>query len=681
MAAHPHGMTGNVRDEQEQHVSGNVLVSIGALLLGMLLAALDQTIVSTALPTIVSDLGGMEHLSWVVTAYLLASTAATPLWGKLGDQYGRKRLFQTAIVIFLIGSALCGMAQDMTQLIAFRALQGLGGGGLMVLSMAIVGDLVPPRERGRYQGLFGAVFGATSVLGPLLGGLFTEHLSWRWVFYVNLPVGVVALAVIAVVLRIPRKSTKHVIDYLGTFLIAAVATCLVLVASLGGNTWAWGSPQIVGLAVLGVLLGVAFVGVERRAAEPVLPLKLFRVRTFTLSAVISFIVGFAMFGAMTYLPTFLQVVQGVSPTMSGVHMLPMVFGLLLSSTVSGQIVSRTGRWKVFPVAGTAVTTLGLLLLHRLDETSSTWVMSVYFCVFGLGLGLVMQVLVLIVQNAVSYEDLGVATSGATFFRSIGASFGVAIFGTVFANRLGDKLAEALRGAQLPPGVSVSGLEADSRGLAELPGSVRPEALHAYASSITDVFLYAAPVAFLGFVLAWFLKEDPLRGSVTAPDVTETLASNPVQRSSYDEVCRALSVLGTREGRREVYRDITTRAGYDLLPASSWLVLRMRKYGWVEPALLAERTSVPLSAIIEAARQVEGRGLASRQGLDLLLTEPGQEVAARLAAAREASLGELLGDWWGPDRPTDLAQLVKDLNDELCGSDREQPHEGPTARFS
>ncbi|CAM5285797.1 MDR family MFS transporter [Streptomyces griseorubiginosus] len=679
MTADAQGMTGDVRDTGEEHVSGNVLVSIGALLLGMLLAALDQTIVSTALPTIVSDLGGMEHLSWVVTAYLLASTAATPLWGKLGDQYGRKRLFQTAIVIFLIGSALCGMAQDMPQLIAFRALQGLGGGGLMVLSMAIVGDLVPPRERGRYQGLFGAVFGATSVLGPLLGGLFTEHLSWRWVFYVNLPVGVVALAVIAVVLRIPRRSAKHVIDYLGTFLIAAVATCLVLVASLGGTTWGWGSPQIVGLAVLGVLLAVAFVAVERRAAEPVLPLKLFRIRTFALSAVISFIVGFAMFGAMTYLPTFLQVVQGVSPTMSGVHMLPMVFGLLLSSTVSGQIVSRTGRWKVFPVAGTAVTTLGLLLLHRLDEGSSTWVMSLYFCVFGLGLGLVMQVLVLIVQNAVSYEDLGVATSGATFFRSIGASFGVAIFGTVFANRLGDKLAEALRGVQLPPGVSVSGLESDSRGLGELPAALRPAALHAYASSITDVFLYAAPVAFLGFVLAWFLKEDRLRGSVTAPDVTETLASNPVERSSYDEVCRALSLLGTREGRRDLYRRITERAGYDLLPASSWLVLRMRRHGWVEPALLAERTPVPLGVIVEAAREVESLGLAEREGPDLRLTAAGREVAERLAAAREESLGELLGDWWGPDRPTDLTQLVKSLNDEMCGSDRERPGgEGPGA---
>ncbi|MFC8091124.1 MDR family MFS transporter [Streptomyces sp. NPDC057301] len=682
MAEDAHGMTGDVRDAQppqrradaHENVPGNVLVSIGALLLGMLLAALDQTIVSTALPTIVSDLGGLEHLSWVVTAYLLASTAATPLWGKLGDQYGRKRLFQIAIVIFLVGSALCGMAQDMVQLIAFRAIQGVGGGGLMVLSMAIVGDIVPPRERGRYQGLFGGVFGATSVLGPLLGGVFTEHLSWRWVFYINLPIGAVALAVIAVVLRIPSKSTRHVIDYLGTFLIASVATCLVLVASLGGTTWAWGSVQIVGLAVLGVVLAVAFVAVERRAAEPVLPLKLFGVRTFSLSAVISFIVGFAMFGAMTYLPTFLQVVQGVSPTTSGLHMLPMVAGMLLASTGSGQIVSRTGRWKVFPIAGTGVTTLGLLLLHQLDMDSSAWEMSVYFFVFGLGLGLVMQVLVLIVQNAVSYEDLGVATSGATFFRSIGASFGVAIFGTIFASRLDDKLVEAFRGVSLPAGVSLDGLEADPRGIGELPAALRPAALDAYASSITDVFLYAAPVALVGFVLAWFLREDKLRGSVTAPDVTETLASNPVERSSYDEVCRALSVLGTREGRREVYRDITERAGYDLLPAASWLLLRIKRYGWVEPGVLADRSSVPLSVILDAAREVEGRRLAVREGLDLVLTDRGREVAERLALVREKSLAELLGDWWGPDRPTDLVVLVKELTEELCGSDREQPRD-------
>ncbi|WP_079103586.1 MDR family MFS transporter [Streptomyces aurantiacus] len=659
-----------------EHLQGGVLVSIGALLLGMLLAALDQTIVATALPTIVSDLGGLDHLSWVVTAYLLASTAATPLWGKLGDQYGRKKLFQIAVVLFLIGSALCGMAQNMPQLIAFRALQGLGGGGLIVLSMAIVGDLVPPRERGKYQGLFGAVFGATSVLGPLLGGLFTEHLTWRWVFYVNLPLGIVALAVIAAVLHIPVRSRRHTIDYLGTFLIAAVATCLVLVASLGGSTWAWGSARIIGLAVLGVVLAVVFVAVERRAAEPVLPPKLFRIRTFVLAAVISFVVGFAMFGAMTYLPTFLQVVQGVSPTMSGVHMLPMVAGLLISSTVSGQIVSRTGRWKVFPIAGTAVTALGLLLLHRLDVDSSTGEMSAYFLVFGLGLGLVMQVLVLIVQNAVSYEDLGVATSGATFFRSIGASFGVAIFGSVFASRLSGELTTALRGQRLPPGLSADALKSDPKIIGELPAALRPPVVEAYAVSITDVFLYAAPVALVGFVLAWFLREDKLRGSVTAPDATQTLASNPVERSSYDEVCRALSVLGTREGRRQIYEKITARAGYDLLPGASWLLLRIRRYGWAEPAVLAERSAVPLRVVIAAARQVEERRLAVREGIDLVLTERGREVAEKLAEAREESLAELLGDWWGPDRPTDLGRLVRELNSELCGSDAEQPYEEP-----
>ncbi|MEV6420701.1 MFS transporter [Streptomyces sp. NPDC051662] len=656
---------------EDQNPRG-VLVAIGALLLGLLLASLDQTIVSTALPTIVSDLGGLEHLSWVVTAYLLASTAATPLWGKLGDQYGRKKLFQIAIVIFLIGSALCGIAQNMPQLIGFRALQGLGGGGLIVLSMAIVGDLVPPRERGKYQGLFGAVFGASSVLGPLLGGFFTESLSWRWVFYINLPVGVVALLVIAAVLHIPVHGTKHTIDYLGTFLIASVAICLVLVASLGGTTWAWDSPEIIGLAALGLLLLALFVRVERRAAEPVLPLRLFRLRTFTLVALISFIVGFAMFGAMTYLPTFLQVVQGVSPTLSGVHLLPMVLGLLITSTLSGQIVSRTGRWKVFPVLGTGVTALGLLLLHQLTQFTGTWVMSAYLFVFGAGLGLVMQILVLAVQNSVSYQDLGVATSGATFFRSIGASFGVAVFGTIFSNLLHGKISAVLAGKTLPPGVAPADISADPHAITRLPPALRPPVLNAFSTSITDVFLYAAPVVLLAFLVSWFLKEDRLRGSVTAPEITETLASNPVERSSRDECARALSLLGTREGRRQVYETMNAKAGYDLLPAASWLLLRIRRHGSVEPALLADVTPVPLRTITDASRQLEVRGLARREGLGLTLSDRGAEMAEALAKAREDSLAELLGDWWGPDRPTDLVRLVRELTSELCGSDSDRP---------
>ncbi|MER5864344.1 MFS transporter [Kitasatospora sp. NPDC002040] len=632
----------------------------------MLLAALDQTIVSTALPTIVSDLGGAEHLSWVVTSYMLASTAATPLWGKLGDMYGRKRLFQASIVIFLVGSGLCGLSQNMGELICFRALQGLGGGGLMVLSQAIVGDLVPPRERGKYQGLFGAVFGVTSVLGPLLGGVFVDNLSWRWVFYVNLPIGAVALVVIAAVLHSGEVKRHHTIDYLGTFLIASVATCLVLMTSLGSITWPWLSWQIIGLGVLGVVLLGLFIAVERKAAEPVLPLKLFRSRTFSLVAVISFVVGFAMFGALTYLPTFLQVVMQVSPTMSGIHMLPMVLGMLFTSIGSGQIVARTGHYRIFPIAGTAVTALGLVLLSRLTEHSSTTEMSLYFLVFGLGLGLVMQVLVLIVQNSVGYEDLGVATAGATFFRSIGASFGVSIFGTVFASGLNRRLAEDLADAQLPPGFDPTGIAQDPRVISTLPGPAQDGIYQAYAESITQVFLYAVPIALVAFVLALFLREEKLRSTVTAPDLSESIGLNPVERSSLDEIARALSVLGTRDARRDLFRRITAEAGLDLRPASSWLILQMDRHGSAEPAELAEQKIVPIAVIEEAAREVESRGLAVRNGLPLRLTEAGSEVAVRLVAARRAQLAQLIGDY-DEKQFGELADLLTRLSAQLGGS--------------
>jgi EmrB/QacA subfamily drug resistance transporter len=490
-----------------------VLVIIGALMLGMLLAALDQTIVSTALPTIVADLHGGSHISWVVTAYLLAATVSTPLWGKLGDQYGRKGFFQASIVLFLAGSVLSGLSSSMLMLIACRALQGLGGGGLMVGAQAIVGDVVPPRERGRYQGLFGAVFGVASVVGPVLGGILVTNLSWRWIFYVNLPVGAIALLVIAS--RVPGhlRRVRHDIDYLGIVLLSAGAAALVLLTSLGGTTYAWGSAPILALGACGVVLLVAFAFVEHRAKEPVLPLHLFSNRAFSVTSLVGFIVGFAMFGAITFLPLFYQNVLGASPTASGLRLLPLMAGMLILSIVSGQVISRTGRYRAFPVAGTAVMALGLYLLSLVTARTPDALQYLYLVVLGLGLGAVMQVLVLVAQNAVPHAELGVATSGATFFRSIGGSFGAAIFGAIFSNVFAGKIVSALHGLRLGTSVNASSLSPEV--LAHLPGALRHAVVSVYATSLQEVFLVAVPVAGLAFLVTLLLPRVEFRRTISS----------------------------------------------------------------------------------------------------------------------------------------------------------------------
>src|SRR6201996_2762999 len=525
------------------------------VLLGMLLSALDQTIVATALPTIVGDLGGASHLSWVVTAYLLGSPGSPPRGGKLGDMYGRKRLFQAAIVIFLAGSALAGASQSIVELIAFRGLQGLGGGGLIIGAQTIIGDVVAPRNRGRYQGMFGAVFAVASVLGPLLGGLFVDNLSWRWVFYVNLPLGAIALLVTAGLVPGPLSPVPHVIAYLESVPFALAAASLVLLTSLGGTTYAWGSAPIVFLAVAGVLLIILFVLVERRAAEPVLPLSLFRNRVFSASGAIGFVVGFAMFGAITFLPLYLQIVKGVDPTVSGLRLFPPIAGLLTTSIGSGLLISRSGRYKVFPILGTGIMAAGLFLLSRLTASSGIVTTSLSMFVLGVGIGAVMQVLIIAVQSAVEHKDLGTATAGATFFRSMGGSFGTAVFGAIFTNVLAGHLARDLAGVKLP--VGVTGASATPRALATLPPSAHTGFVDAYASSLQTVFLIAVPIAAVGFVLALLLPEIELRRSTDSSE-SETPA-RAVRRASLREVEHALSDLARRENRTGVYVRLAERA--------------------------------------------------------------------------------------------------------------------------
>ncbi|MCV7279039.1 MFS transporter [Mycolicibacterium flavescens] len=602
-----------------------------AVLLGMLLAALDQTIVATALPTVVADLGGAGHQSWVVTSYLLASTIATAVVGKLGDMFGRKAVFQVSVLFFLGGSVLCGIAGSMTVLVASRALQGIGGGAVMVTAMAVIGEVIPLRDRGRYQGALGAVFGVTTVIGPLLGGFFTDHLSWRWAFWINVPVGLVVLAVAAVAIPAMGKTSKPVIDYAGILFVGLGASGLTLATSWGGSTYAWSSPIIIGLFVGSTVALAIFVWVETRAREPILPIRLFASPVFTVCCILGFIVGFAMLGALTFLPTFMQFVNGVSATTSGLRTLPMVAGMLLTSIGSGQIVGRTGRYKVFPVAGTAIMTVAFLLLAGMTAATPIWLQSVYLFVLGAGIGLCMQVLILVVQNTSKFADLGVATSGVTFFRTIGSSFGAAIFGSLFANFLAARIPAALAASGASPRAAES-----PQALHALSPEIAAPIVDAYADSLGRVFLFAAPVALVGFVVSLFLKEVRLREleTVSASDLGEGFGMPSTE--SPEKILEVAVGRLFRDSPDLRLRSLAAQPGCELDVSQMWGLLQIYRqnqvFGSATLTDIAERLRAPYEVIEPTFDELVGDNLALRTDGRLWLTQEGVRQVDAISSA-------------------------------------------------
>ncbi|MGW5847366.1 MDR family MFS transporter [Streptomyces sp. NPDC055254] len=652
-------------------------VIFATIMLGVLLAALDQTIVGTALPTIVADLGGGDHMSWVVTSYLLAETVATVLVGKFGDVFGRKFIFQLSAIIFISGSFLCGFASNMTLLILWRGVQGIGAGGLMVTAMALIADVVPLRERGKYQGAIGAVFGVATIIGPLLGGLFTDSLSWRWCFYVNVPIAI--LVVVAAARTIPsvRAAGKTVIDYLGIALVAVGSSALILATSWGGNEYPWASPVIIGLFAVGVLALGLFCLAEVRAAEPMLPMRLFLNPVFSVCSVLSFVVGFAMLGAMTFLPTYLQYVDGDSATVSGVRTLPMVVGLLIASVFSGNVTSKTGRYRIFPIVGCAVMGVGLYLLSLMGPGTSTWLESLYMFVLGTGIGLCMQVLTIAVQNTVDYADLGTATSGVTFFRTLGSAFGTAVFGTIYANSLGPGLEAAVAEAARATGADPAQLGAAAsspQGVHGLDPAQAAPVIAAYAQALQTVFLWTVPVAVFGFVVALFLKQVKLRDSARAgsTDMGDGFAS-PATASGNSAKLLELAVgkLVRNMGAREA-RAIVEGSDTRLDMAGAWTVMQVelltRTVGHASLGLVAGRRHLPPEVLLPAFDRMVEEGYLTRTGSFFTLTAGGQREADVISAAWADWLGSRLEKDRGRPRSAELRAAADAIAKRLLAED-------------
>jgi len=628
-----------------------LLATFSALVLVLLLASLDQTIVATALPIIVDEIGGLAHLSWIVTAYLLSSTVVVPLYGKLGDLYGRRTVLQAAILIFLAGSLLCGVAQNLPELIAFRFLQGLGGGGLIVTAIAVVGDIVAPRERGRYQGFFGGVFGLSTVLGPLLGGFIVDHFSWRWIFLINLPLGLLALFVINRTIRSRPVKGEVSIDYAGAALLTLALTSVVLVASLGSTLLAEAPVSLFAISFAGVLALAGFLYVETQVPDPLVPLSLFRIRAFVIGTSVGFIVGMALFGSITLLPVYFQVVKGLDPTSAGLHMTPMMLGVFVSSITSGQIISRIGRYKMFPVLGTALMTGALVLLSTIEAETPASRAVLYLLVLGLGLGMVMQILVMAVQNAVPYERLGVATSGTTLFRSIGGSVGAALFGGIFAYFLEGDIRQALPG--------VEGL-LNSAEIAKLAEPVRAAYLAEFVKALHPVFHTAAVLTFIGFLLALAIREVPLRTTIAPEPLTEAFPQ-PRDATSLDELKRIVTRMTARENRWRVYQRAAGRIGLQLEPDELWLLARIGESpGQAAQADIERRLKTRPGQCDELLGRLMAAGMVTRTPTGLYeLSGAGRAGYERLLERREHDLEEMLDDWDRNEHP-DVRAMMREL---------------------